>query len=166
MAEDFVLDSNVFIQAYNDYYSMDLVPAFWDFLTEANQSGKIYSIDRVYLELEAKDDALFEWAKNNLSIFVPSTGADVAAVYSDMVNWVQNSQHFTDPAKHKFARVADGWLTSYAKIHGDVVVTMETYNAKTRADVKIPNLCEQYDIPWTNTFGMLRRLGARFDRIQ
>lgn len=166
MADDFVLDTSVFIQAYKDYYSMDLVPAFWDFLVQANRAGTVYSIDRVYQELEAKDDALFDWAKDNLSVFTPSTGTDVASVYHDMVNWVQNNQNFTDAAKHKFARVADGWLASYAKVHGSVLVTQESYDARTRSNVKIPNLCQQYGIAWTNTFGMLRRLGARFDRIQ
>ena len=32
----YLLDSNVFIRAKNDYYDFDICPAFWDWLEQAH----------------------------------------------------------------------------------------------------------------------------------
>lgn len=58
-----LLDANVFLQAKNLHYAMDFCPAFWEWLAKANEGGKVFSIDKVLNELEAGDDALAVWAK-------------------------------------------------------------------------------------------------------
>ena len=49
----YLLDANVFIQAKRLHYGMDFCPAFWDWLCEQNQAGKVFSIEKVADELAA-----------------------------------------------------------------------------------------------------------------
>jgi hypothetical protein len=60
----YLLDANVFIQAKNEYYGFDIVPAFWDWLIAANKAGTVFSIDKVGDELFEYGDELSDWAKD------------------------------------------------------------------------------------------------------
>ena len=48
----YLLDTNVFIQAWNLHYGFDFCPAFWDWLLRENNAGEVYSIERVRGELK------------------------------------------------------------------------------------------------------------------
>lgn len=73
----FLLDANVFIEAKNRYYAMDLVPAFWSWLEHAGSSGTIGSIAAVRDELVEGDDRLAGRAKEHKEFF---RGIDSASV--------------------------------------------------------------------------------------
>lgn len=60
---DYLLDANVFIEATRRHYGFDFCPAFWDWLVQANEGGRVFSIERVGLELRAGADELAEWAE-------------------------------------------------------------------------------------------------------
>ena len=79
------------------------------------------------------------------------------------MNWVQNNPQFHTAAKSKFAAVADGWLVAYAQAHSAVVVTHETFRSNARSRALIPNVCQQFNVRYLNTFEMLRQLGVQFD---
>lgn len=69
----YLVDTNVFIEAKNDFYGMDFCPAFWDWLVEGNRDKRVFSIDRVRDELIEGGDQLSEWAKDRGSnFFIPS----------------------------------------------------------------------------------------------
>ncbi len=85
-----------------------------------------------------------------------------AWAFGEMMGWVQSNGRFLQPAKDEFARVADGWLVAYAKVHGLAVVTHEVYDPDVRKKVPIPNVCRQFDVPHKGTFSMLRSLGVSF----
>lgn len=78
------------------------------------------------------------------------------------MNWVQNNSQFKPEAKSEFATVADGWLIAYAQAHNAVVVTHELFRPNATNRVLIPNICRQFNVPYLNTFEMLRQLGVRF----
>lgn len=65
----YLLDANVFIQAKNLHYGLDFCPAFWDWLVENNGAEKVFSIEKVGDEIDAGDDELAEWAKEQGSGF-------------------------------------------------------------------------------------------------
>lgn len=58
----YVLDANVFIAAKNLHYGFDFCPAFWDWLVQQNNAGRVFSIEKVGDELQAVDDELSTWA--------------------------------------------------------------------------------------------------------
>ncbi len=61
-SDTFLLDTNVFIEAYRRYYAMDLCPGFWECLEHYCQETRLLSIDRVQDEI-IEGDTLDEWVK-------------------------------------------------------------------------------------------------------
>lgn len=158
----YVLDANVFIEAYKRYYAFDICPGFWLALVRKHEASRICSIDRIRAELVSAD--LKEWVTDKArdSFFKGTADKKVSDVFKDMVNWVQNEQQFTPEAKTEFSSVADGWLVAYAKANGLVVVTHEEYARDAKTKVKIPNVCIEFDVDYCSTFDMLRDLKEQF----
>lgn len=159
----FVLDTNVFVEAHRRYYAFDTFPGFWDFLESSYQKSRLVSIDRVRDEIKAGNDALTNWADGIAKGFFASTAEQaVVDTYAEIMAWVQNNPQFQKEAKAQFARGADGWLIAYAKVNGRTVVTQETSKPEIKNRVPIPNVCDEFDVPYVDTFVMLSQLGARF----
>jgi hypothetical protein len=74
----YLLDANVFIQAKNQYYGFDIVPAFWAWLIAANGAGTVFSIEKVSDELVGYGNELAEWAKTRNQIGRRPAGHGVA----------------------------------------------------------------------------------------
>ena len=159
---EFVLDTNVLIQANLSYYAPDFHPSFWQTLLERFRNGQLVSIDKVRDEIYRIDDNLSEWVRVDASgMFVSSEIQSVADTFREMTTWVQQGQ-FTPAAKAEFAAAADGWIAAYAREIEATVVTLETYDANIKRKVKLPNVCRQFKIDYINTFDLLRRLGVSF----
>ena len=76
--------------------------------------------------------------------------------------WVQRNAQFCDTAKAQFATGADGWLVAYAKVQGAIVVTTEQPSPGAKNRVPLPNVCDEFDVTYTNPFAMLRELNVQF----
>jgi hypothetical protein len=158
----YLLDANVFIEAARRYYAFDLVPRFWEHLIRNAEVGQIGSIDRVRDELERGRDELATWVQEKfVAGFASTDDMDVIRSFAELMTWVQAQGQFTDAAKADFARVADGWLVAYALVKGCIIVTHEVPAPDARRKVPIPNLCEAFNVPFVDTFEMLRALGIR-----
>ena len=83
--------------------------------------------------------------------------------YIEIMMWVQRQPQYFDHAKAKFATGADGWLVAYSRVHGTTVVTIEQSAPQSRKEVKLPDVCDHFQVRKENTFAMLRALGTRFD---
>jgi len=81
--------------------------------------------------------------------------------FQEMVNWVYGEPQFTDGARAEFASVADGWLIAYAAVNGLIVVTHEEFSPDVKRRVPIPNVCEEFEVEYIDTFDMLRALGVK-----
>jgi hypothetical protein len=160
----YVLDANVFIEAARHYYAFDIAPKFWDSLIQYAANGVIESIDRILdPELNKGKDELAEWANSNFSHAFHSTNEHaVIESYGRVMTWVQDQSQYTDAAKAGFANEADGWLVAYAMAKGRIVVTHEVPAPDAKNRVPIPNVCVQFNVPYVDTFKMLRDLGVRF----
>lgn len=161
----FLLDSNIFIHSKNDYYAFDICPGFWDTLIRNSREDRVISIDRVLAELKEGKDELSVWAgSTNDSFFQSTADPQVLIAYSELMNWSASNSQFTDAAKVEFAEAdnADAWLVAYAKVKGCVVVTHEQFIPDVKRRVPIPNACKEFDIPYINTYDMLRSLNAKF----
>jgi predicted nucleic acid-binding protein len=160
--EIYLLDTNVFIEAYRRYYGLDLCPGFWDSVAHYCEEGRLLSIDRVRAEIY-EGDSLEDWIKNAPeSLFVSTADEAVVHHYQQIIAAVQEDAQFLDTAKAEFASVADGWLIAYAAAHGTKVVTHEVLNADIRRRVPIPNVAEWFEIDCVDTFDMLRELEVQF----
>lgn len=159
----FVLDTNIFIEAHRRYYAHDLCPGFWECLRYHCRQGRVLSIDRVRTEILRNQDRLAAWVRQAPdNLFVSSAEPSVANVFTKMMDWVQGNRQFRPEAKEEFARVADGWIAAYAKVHNAVVVTHEVLSANIQKKVPLPNVCQQFGIDYQDTFTMLRQLEVHF----
>ncbi len=159
----FVLDTNVFIGAHNGYYAPAFCPAFWDCVIRYFHAGRLISIDQVFTEITGPS-GLVQWVQSApVGLFVSSQDQPVVTAYRTILNWVQSNPQFHTAAISKFAAIADGWLIAYAYVHNAVVVTHETFSADAKSRVLIPNVCQQFNVRYLNTFEMLRQLGVQFD---
>ena len=111
----YVLDANVFVAAYRQYYAPNFCPGFWECLSHYANQRRLSSIDRVRSEL-LYPDGLVEWVDQVADVmFMPSTEKGVVQTFAEMQRWVQQSDQFSQAAEDEFARVADGWLGSVRK---------------------------------------------------
>lgn len=163
----YILDADVFITAKNRYYAFSICPGFWTSVIHHHRAGSTYSIDRVRNELLAgpKTEDLAQWVTKDLpdSFFLGVDEEAVIAAYTEVMMWVQrNPQHF-DYAKAKFATGADGWLVAYARVHDAIVVTNEQPRPDAKREIKLPDVCAQFEVPYVDTFRMLEDLAVRFE---
>lgn len=142
----YLLDANIFIEAYKRYYAF--APSFWRLAKQNAEVGQVISIDRI----REDEDALKTWVNNE--------NADVIKAYREIIEWAVGQPQFTEAAKSEFASVADSWLTACAKAHNCVLVTHELYDAHIKRKIPIPNVCRQFGVPYMNILQMLRKLNA------
>ncbi len=156
----YLLDANIFIQAKNLYYGMDFCPAFWDWLVEANQAGKLYSIEKVGDELLAGSDDLATWASQRPEgFFLPPDDVTIPAL-ATAAQWVRR-QNYRPAAINDFLQDADYYLVAFALAHGYVVVTHEIASEGVKR-VKIPTVCIGLKVRCISPYQMLRNERARF----
>lgn len=159
----YILDANIFIEAKNRYYAFNLCPGFWDSLLHHNSMGNLESIDRVGKELLEGKDNLAAWSKEVSGLFASTETEFVVADYGAVIQWVQSQDRFNDAAKSEFSSGVDAWVIAYAKANNAIVVTQEVSEPKSRKDVKIPDVCNHFNVKYTNTFDMLQKLEVVFN---
>ena len=157
----FLIDSTNLIQAKNLYYPFDICSAFWDCLQREHLAKRLWSVEAVLQELITGDDELSQWAKDcDASFFLPIDAATATAL-KRVVAHVQGLP-LPQTKKSEFLRGADPILIACALAHNHTVVTHEVLVAANSKQIKIPNICQQFGVPYCNTFEMLRQLKAQF----
>lgn len=158
-----MLDANVFIEAKNFYYRFDTFPGFWKWLDAEQAKGHIGSIQPICDELLKGNDELATWIKDRKDSgwFLPVDDIETQQNLAKIASWVM-SKPFKEAAKAEFLGGGDPWLIAKAKVLGATVVTQETFDAQSRKNVKIPNVCHAFTVPYINTFDLLRQTGATF----
>lgn len=156
----YILDANVFIAAKNLHYGFDFCPAFWDWLVAGNESGRVFSVEKVGDEVQAIGDELAEWAaEQGDGFFLRPEATDFPAM-AEVSAWA-NSQAYEPAAVSTFLQVADYYLVAQAYAGRHTVITHEVPSASTRK-IKIPDACIGLGIRCMTPYEMLRRERARF----
>jgi hypothetical protein len=156
----YLLDSNVFIQAKNLHYGFDFCPAFWDWLEAGNARGRVFSVEKVGIELQAGSDELAAWGAARGTGFFLAPQAGTLPSLERVSRWV-TGQRYAPAAVDEFLQVADFYLVAQALTLGFSVVTHEKPEESVRK-VKIPNPCIALGIKCVTPFEMLRLERARF----
>lgn len=113
----------------------------------------------VYDELLKKDDEVAKWARERrtTALFVePDEGVQTA--FREVTRHVQGEYAANQAAV--FLSGADPWLIAHAMARGGKVVTLETRVSANSQKVKIPNVCDAFNVGFANTYAMLRELGV------
>lgn len=162
----YLIDSDVLISAKNSYYAFSICPGFWDSLLHAHSTGMVHSIDRVNQELllGRNDDDLVQRVNRDVpaEFFSSSDGREVADAFADIMLWVTRHGQYYDEAKSKFASGADGWLVAHGMATGKTVVTNESPRPESRNQIKLPDVCNAFQVEFDDTFSMLHKIGMQY----
>ena len=152
----YCLDTGVFIEGWNRYYSVDLCPQYWQVLDDLAQQGIIFSPIEVKREIEKIDDGLTKWIKNRPYLF-----KDITIEVQEHLRRIMASHgRLVDGIKQR--SIADPWVIAFAVSENAVVVTKETPAGPVSQRIKIPDVCIALNIPWINDFEFAREVGIRF----
>lgn len=156
----YLLDANVFIQAKNLQYGFDFCPAFWQWLEQAHEAGRVRSVRQVGDELGGGGDELSVWAEQRGDGFFCPPDAAVLRATAQVSAWVVQ-QGFEPAAVNTFFQVADYWLVAAALAGQHTLVTHEVASTSLRR-IKIPTVCTGLGVAFMSPYQMLRKEQARF----
>ncbi len=124
----------------------------------------MFSIQEIYEELEIGKDELWDWVKkqDKTAWFLPVDDKETQRCFKKIAVWIMNSSQFKYSAKNEFLSIADPWLIAKALTGNYTVVTYEKSDAKYRRKVYIPDVCNQFQVPYMNTLSLLRKMGMKF----
>ena len=158
----YLLDANVLIDANRDYYPIDRVPEFWEWLVNMGENDNVKIPIEVFEELKEGDDILSDWVKDiNIS---DALLLQEEAVVSSVSHVIDNgyANDLTDDEIEKIGR--DPFLISYALIDRPnrcLVTTENSKPSRIRANRHIPDVCNSVGVDCCNTFEFLRNLDFR-----
>ena len=152
-------DSNVLRRGKNLHTGVDVCPAFWDWLIEANGASTVFSIEKVGDEVEAGGDELSTWAIARGPGFFLKPDAPLLPALVAVSAWA-TAQRYEPAAVNTFLQVADFYLVAHAFAHGHTVVTHEVA-APSIKKIKIPNACIGVGVKCIGPTEMLRLERAR-----
>lgn len=154
----YVLDTNSFCVLQN-YYPRRF-PSFWEQFNELVASGDVVSTREVWRELEVFNAKSWfkDWLKEHKGSFlVPSEDE------TEFVARILSVPHFQTLVGEKQilkgSPVADPWIIACAYVKSGTVVTEESHKPNA---AKIPNVCEQFQVPWIDLEGFMDALGWTF----
>lgn len=157
----YILDANVLIDANRDYYSIERVPEFWEWLIEAGKNNVVKIPIEVYEEIKEgnEDDALAVWAKNGFVADALLLNEECQVSTVSRVVDQGYAPDLTDDEVEKIGR--DPFLIAYALVEplGRCIVTTEVSKpTKIRANRKLPDVCDYFNVLHCNTYEFIRSL--------
>jgi hypothetical protein len=151
----YCIDSNLIIQGRKYRYPPRRFASLWENMESLIRAGRIRASALVKQELEAADDEIKDWIKQQKGLFVP-----LDKMQTDEVRRIQ--EDFDDLVDHRKNKSgADPFVIALARVKGYTVVTLETM-AATNERTRIPNVCAYYGIPCIDLIGLMDLEGWTF----
>lgn len=158
----YLLDANVLINANRDFYPVEAVPEFWEWIISKGESGDVKIPIEVYEELTGGTDGLSGWAKDRNTVTALQLTEEVDVALVQRVIREGYADDLTDSEAGRLGR--DPFLIAHAlKDHKErCVVTTEVSRPKKQgANRHIPNVCEAFGIQWCDAYHLFRTLGFK-----
>lgn len=155
----YLLDANVLIDANRDYYPIERVPEFWEWLENAGENGNAKIPLEVHEEIRDGNDALAKWVKRDSikTALLLEEEVDVSSL-SHVIDHGY-APDLRDDEVDKIGR--DPFLIAYdlKNSGGRSVVTTEVSKPKRRrANRHLPDVCKDLRVRCHNTFEFVRAL--------
>lgn len=155
----YLLDANVLIDANRDYYPLQRVPEFWEWLENAGENGQAKIPLEVYEEVSDGKDDLATWLKQEhiktALLYQEEVDVSLVAHATDQ----GYASDLTDDEVVKIGR--DPFLIAYAleNLVSICVVTTEVSKPRRRrANRHLPDVCADLGVRCCNTFEFVRAL--------
>ncbi len=158
----YLLDANVLIDAHRDYYAIDRVPEFWDWLVQQGKDGHLRIPVEIFEEIKDGNDELALWIRREVvsDALLLDAEADVGLVSRCVIDGY--GADLTDDEVLKLGR--DPFLLAYALVAPDkhcIVTTEVSKPSKKRANRHLPDVARALGVDSCNTFTLTRRLDFR-----
>ncbi len=158
----YLLDANVLIRAHEDYYPLDGVPQFWNWLLQAAVAGHLKMPMEIHAEIAISTGDLGSWARDQSVIDSLVLPEEVDPALLNQVLELGYGPELTEADIEKIGR--DGFLVAYAlaDVNNRTVITKE--NSKPSAQKgnrKIPDVCDAVGVVWKRDFPVFKQLGFK-----
>ena len=157
----FLLDANVLIDANRDYYAIDSVPEFWEWLVYQGEQGNVKISIEIYEELTDGNDVLADWANRSETKSALLLDENVEVSFVQSVLREGYADDLDDAEVAKLGR--DPFFIAYAlnSTHDNqrcLVTTESSKPKRARANRHIPDVCGTFDISCCNSFEFFKLL--------
>ena len=154
MMQKYCLDTNIFIEPWNRFYSIQFTKGYWEILEDLAQKQIVFSTTEVKREIEKIDDNLQKWLKGKSFFKSPNMN-----VQEQMRGIMKKYPHLVDPSKGR--SIADPWVIAHAQAENAVVVTLEQKATKS-GHIKIPDVCKKEGIKCIDIYELIKSLKIEF----
>lgn len=157
-----LLDANVLITAHRQYYPLDRVPEFWEWVLHCASSGDLKLPNEIPEEICEGADEVADWcsAGENKAILALDELVNVG-----LVQQVTNQGYAPDMTDEEIEVVGrDPFLIAYALASPRdrcVITTEVSKPRRIRQNRHIPDVCNDLNVHWMDTFGLVRSLNFR-----
>lgn len=146
----YVFDSDALIDLFRHFY-LNRFPSLWERFDRLVENGSIISVREVFKEIERRGDRLSQWAKNNRDFFQQSSPEQLHFVVE--IFKVPHFQYLiSEKARLQGKPVADPFVIAGAQSLKGCVITQELEKPNA---AKIPNVCQHFDIAYSNLEGFM-----------
>ncbi len=152
MTKIYCLDAGVFINSWTKHYPIEVFPSVWKHLEGLCGSRRVCVPSDVASEVAVGDDGVWQWLKEHKKI-IAKPNDDIILQMKEIVNRFPRLT-----AEGSTRSAADPWLIAHAFIKGGILVT-EEQPFRNLNKPKIPDVCMELQMPYTNTVGLLRDTG-------
>lgn len=157
----FLMDANVPIRAHGDYYPIDRIAPFWEWLLVQAEADRVKMPREIYDEVAKSPDLLGQWLRRAevRKAIILAEATDMVVVqtviakgYAPDLNDIELLSLTRDP-----------FLVAAALCgSGRVVATREVSKpGKQRANRKVPDVCATMGLECINDYELWRRLDFR-----
>jgi hypothetical protein len=157
-----LLDANVLIDSARDFYQLERVPQFWDWLLRQGEEGRIAIPREIWEEFKEGTDALGAWARSD-----PVKKCLVFPEEPDptLVNRVVMTGYGPDLTDEEVERLGrDPFLIAYALVeprNRRVVTTEASRPRRRRANRHIPDVCADLGLLCFGAVDLINELDFR-----
>lgn len=148
----YCIDTSSLIHAWKEAYPIQNFPPIWEHMDALIAEGHLIASEEVFEDLKKRDESLTEWAIKRKHIFVPLE-EEIQKVASEIMS---EYTRLMDTRTGKSA--SDPWVIATAKVKGCKIITNEGATGSF-PKVKIPDVCNRKNIPYTNFLGLIQERG-------
>ena len=152
----YLLDSNCVIRAHEDYYPLDRIPQFWDWLLREAADGHAKMPWEIYNEIALAKGPLRNWIAQKEVVEHLILDEEVDSVIFNRVLEKAYAPDLSDAELEQAGQ--DPFLIAYALMGEQrTVVTKEvSKTSHTRGKRKVPDACDIMGVPWMDDFTFYR----------
>ena len=166
----YLLDANTLIDAKRDYYPIERVPEFWEWLVHQGQQGSVKIPIEIYEEFSDTKDK--DGNKDPLATWAEDPEVKDALLFDeeaepDLVSRITYEGYVENPTDDELDRIGrDPFLISYAlkDIENRCIVTTESSKpSRIGANRHVPDVCRDFGIRCISNFELIQELNFRTD---